>query len=369
MTAISGPDAGPVAVTGASGFIGSHVVKNLVEAGFTVRACVRDASRGDKMAYLLAISEVGPGNVELFSCDLLEAAHGVYDQVFAGCAAVFHVAADLGTDPKYGPPTAQMTYDSLLAATAGVLASCERAKTVQRVVYTSSSAAVMGPGAADRPADHIYTEDDWAGGSYESLAERYTATNRRGEVFENWNVARSAYAKGKLDAEKFAYQFGERSGIDVVSVCPCHVLGPLMGAPHNSVWQQRIGQFMEGGNGGFSGSGQDWNIIDVRDIAETQRLLATSAVATNGSRYLMVAQDESGEPTTSELLDTLGQLFPEIDVARDFQPPASATRLRARCTKAITELGLKPHSVNDTLRDTVNSLLALEVITPALKND
>ncbi|MFT5578895.1 MAG: nucleoside-diphosphate-sugar epimerase, partial [Paraglaciecola psychrophila] len=139
MTAISGPDAGPVAVTGASGFIGSHVVKNLVEAGFTVRACVRDASRSDKMAYLLTIGEAGPGSVELFSCDLLEAGNGAYDQVFAGCAAVFHVAADLGTDPKYGPPTAQMTYDSLLAATAGVLASCERAKTVQRIVYTSSS--------------------------------------------------------------------------------------------------------------------------------------------------------------------------------------------------------------------------------------
>jgi nucleoside-diphosphate-sugar epimerase len=226
----------------------------------------------------------------------------------------------------------------------------------------------MGPGAADRPVDHIYTEHDWAGGSYESLAQRYTATNRRGEVFENWNIARSAYAKGKLDAEKFAYQFGEKTGIDVVSVCPCHVLGPLMGAAHNSLWQQRIGQFMEGGNGGFSGQGQDWNIIDVRDIAETQRLLATSAVATNGSRYLMVAQDESGEPPTRELLDTLAQLFPNIDVARDFQPPASDTRLRARCTKAVTELGLSPHAVNDTLRDTVNSLLDLGIVTPLLKN-
>lgn len=368
MSAISGPKDGPVAVTGASGFIGSHVVKNLVEAGYQVRACVRDATRTDKMSYLLAIDEKGPGSVELHSCNLLEAANGVYDEVFSGCAAVFHVAADLGTDPKYGPPTPQMTYDSLLAATAGVLASCEKAKTVKRVVYTSSTAAVMGPGAPGRPVDYIYTEDDWAGGSYETLAERYTSTNRKGEVFKNWNIERSSYAKGKLDSEKYAYDFGEKSGIDVVSVCPCHVLGPLMGTPHNSVWQRRIGLFMEGGDAGFKGNGQDWNIIDVRDIAETQRLLATSEVAKNGSRYMMVATNESGEPTTRELIDTLGELFPDIDVARDFHPKQSNTRLRARCTKAIEELGLKPHPVLDTLRDTGNSLLELGVINPAKKN-
>jgi len=368
MSAISGPDAGPVAVTGASGFIGSHVVKNLVEAGYQVRACVRDANRTDKMAYLLAMDKQGPGSVELHSCDLMEAKNGAYDEVFSGCAAVFHVAADLGTDPEHGAPSPQVTYDSLLAATAGVLDSCKKAKTVKRVVYTSSSAAVMGPGSPDRPADHIYTEDDWAGGSYETLDERYTATNREGKVFKNWNIERSAYAKGKLDAEKFAYAFGEETGIDVVSVCPCHVLGPLMGAPHNSVWQQRIGIFMEGGDGNFKGDGQAWNIIDVRDIAETQRLLATSEIATNGSRYLMVATDENGEPTTLELLETLSSLFPDIDIARDYKPKQLDHRLRARCTKAIEQLGLKPHPVLETLRDTGNSLLELGVIKPAMKN-
>lgn len=369
MSAISGPEAGPVAVTGASGFIGSHVVKDLVDAGYHVRACVRDASRADKMSYLHDINTRGPGGVELYSVDLLDSKNGAYDDVFTGCVVVFHVAADLGTDPKYGPPTPQMTYDALLEATAGVLDSCKKAGTVQRVVYTSSSAAVMGPGSPDRPTDHIYTEDDWAGGTYESLQDRYTSTNRKGEVFKNWNIERSSYAKGKLDSEKYAYKFGDESGIDVVSVCPCHVLGPLMGTPHNSVWQQRIGQFLEGGNGGFKGNGQDWNIIDVRDIAQAQCLLATSEIAKNGSRYMLVATDESGEPTTRELIDILSEMYPDIDVARDFHPEQTDTRLRARCTKAIKELGLKPHTVLETLRDTADSLLKLGVVTPAKKNN
>ncbi|MDE0191684.1 MAG: hypothetical protein OXQ90_10035, partial [Gammaproteobacteria bacterium] len=57
-----------------------------------------------------------------------------------------------------------------------------------------------------------------------------------------------------------------------------------------------------------------------------------------------------------------------IDVAGDYEPLPSDTRLRAKCRKAIEELGLKTHDVRDTLRDTGNSLIELGVIEPAWKN-
>ena len=71
---------GPVVVTGSGGFIGSHIVLNLVKRGYQVRACVRDASNEVKNAHLKSMNQTGPGSVELYSCDMMLA--GAYDTVF-----------------------------------------------------------------------------------------------------------------------------------------------------------------------------------------------------------------------------------------------------------------------------------------------
>jgi hypothetical protein len=110
-----------------------------------------------------------------------------------------------------------------------------------------------------------------------------------------------------------------------------------------------------------------WNIIDARDIAEAQRLLATSETAKNGSRYILAAIDASGELTVQELIDTLGELYPDIDVAGGYEPPPTPDHPHGKSTKAINELGLKTHSIGETLKDTGDSLMAFGVIEPAMK--
>ena len=243
MTNISGPGDGPVAVTGASGYIGSHVLKNLVEAGYTVRACVRDTSRDDKVSYLKDIGAKGPGSVELYACDLFKAAEGDYDQAFHGCSAVFHVAADFRSDPSNGRPAPrksvpylyrgwdassghtdpQRIYDGCVTTTQSLLDSVVRVGTVKRVVYTSSCAAVFGPGEGGAPADgYEFSEADWSGmGPFETLDSRWTFTSpRTGKVHKMWNVEHQAYAKGKVDAEKYGSAWGEEHGIDPLSTNP-----------------------------------------------------------------------------------------------------------------------------------------------------
>ena len=375
MPRITGPSEGPVAVTGAAGYIGSHVVKNLVEAGYTVRASVRDASRKDKTEFLLAMNDLGEGSVEIFEADLLQATNGSYDEVFAGCSAVFHVAADLRTDPAYGKGSQQQTYDAIMDGTKGVLASCRKARTVKRVMYTSSVAAVWTGWQGGRDASgREFTEDDWSG---------------LGSGDELWNVEKAAYAKGKVDAEKFGYAWGEETGIDVVSNNPSNVLGPILSKTQNFLWQKRIGEALSGQSGheppsnwtglafphlgylftGFEGAepGFLWNIIDVRDIAQAQRLMATSNVAKNGSRYILAATDESGELTAQEMRDTLRELYPGVDVCGDWEPPATPDFWHGKCSKAIRELGLKTYPALQTLKDTGDSLVEFGVIELAKK--
>ena len=372
MPRITGPSEGPVAVTGAAGYIGSHVVKNLVEAGYAVRASVRDASRKDKTEFLLAMNASGAGSVEIFEADLLQATSGAYDEVCAGCSAVFHVAADLRTDPAYGAGSAQRTYDAIMDGTKGVLESCRKAGSVKRVMYTSSCAAVWGgwQGGAD-PSGHEFTEEDWGGhGTDERL----------------WNVEKASYSKGKVDAEKYGYAWGEETGIDVVSNMPAHVLGPVLSKTQNNVWQQKIGRALSGHSGqdpsgGWIGlafgqaiaaleggaPGFLWNVIDVRDIGQAQRLMATSNVATNGSRYMMTATDESGELTAQQMRAALSELYPNVAVCGDWQTPDTPDFWHGKCAKAIRELGLKTYPVLDTLRATGDSLVEFGVIEFAKK--
>lgn len=370
MPAISGPSDGPVAVTGASGYIGAQVVKNLINEGYAIRGCVRDASREDKVSYLKQMNEAGPGSIEIFSRDLFKAPEGVYDDVFAGCSAVFHVAADIGSDPSYGKPTPQRTFDGCMTTTKGVLESCKKAESVKRVVYTSSTAAVMGlRGGGKSGEGYEYKDDDWAGeGPYETIEERWTVKSpRTGEMRKLWTLEKQAYAMGKVEAEQYAYRWGGETRIDVVSCNPCHVLGPLMGKTHNTTWQKRIGQMLMGESGHDERRPMLWNIIDNRDIAESQKLMATSDVATNGSRYMLVATDETGELTVQQLIDTLQDLYPDIDVAGDYVPPPTPDTPKAKCTKAIKELGLKTHGVRDTLKATADSLMEVAGIVPKMR--
>ena len=82
-----------VCVTGAAGYIGSHVVRQLLERGYTVRATVRDPADAKKTDHLRAMAAGRGETLELLAADLLQ--EGSFDQAVAGCDLVCHVAASV----------------------------------------------------------------------------------------------------------------------------------------------------------------------------------------------------------------------------------------------------------------------------------
>ena len=97
---MASPADGPVAVTGVSGFTGGWMVKELVENGYNVRACLRDQGswRGENATEYL--ESLGDSVTVFDGCDLF--VPGSFDAAFKGCSAVFHVR---GPSSPFPPST------------------------------------------------------------------------------------------------------------------------------------------------------------------------------------------------------------------------------------------------------------------------
>jgi nucleoside-diphosphate-sugar epimerase len=128
-------------VTGAAGFVGSELVKQLLERGWTVRATVRDTSDSKRVEHLLRLANALPGTLQLFEADLLR--DGSFNAACAGTDYVFHTASPFfiqAADPQ------RDLVDPAVAGTRNVLAACAAAgATLKRVVLTSSVAGARRP--------------------------------------------------------------------------------------------------------------------------------------------------------------------------------------------------------------------------------
>ncbi|MGH6821770.1 MAG: hopanoid-associated sugar epimerase, partial [Methylocella sp.] len=123
-------------ITGATGFVGSAVLRRLLNAGHAVRALARPGSLQRNIEGL---------NIEVVTGDLRDPA--TLKQAVSGCRALFHVAADY----RLWAPNPQEIYTSNVTGTRNLLLAAAEAG-IGRIVYTSS-VATLGINADGSPAD------------------------------------------------------------------------------------------------------------------------------------------------------------------------------------------------------------------------
>jgi dihydroflavonol-4-reductase len=228
---------GRALVTGATGFVGAHVVRALLARGLRVRCLVRGASRRDNIAGL---------DVEVAQGDLTDPPS--LRRAVAGCELVFHCAADYRLWAR--DPARIMAVN--VEGTRNVLEAAAEAG-VRRTVHTSSVSA-LGLPAHGEVADE-------------------TTPVRSGDVI-------GPYKRSKFLAEQEAAGFAE-AGLDVVIVYPSTPVGELVVRP--SPTGRIIVDTLRGRMPAYVDTGL--NLIDVRDVAEGHVLAAERGVA--GERYIL----------------------------------------------------------------------------------
>jgi nucleoside-diphosphate-sugar epimerase len=249
---------GKVLVTGGSGFVGAHVVLQLLSAGHQVRATVRNLNRESAVRAMLKTAGEEPGNRLSFIAADLENDAG-WREAATGCDYVMHVASPI-------PVNAPRHEDELIVpAREGTLRVLHAARdaNVRRVVLTSSCGAIY---YGHPPQKAPFDESSW------------TIVNDE----------LTAYVKSKVIAERAAWDFIAREGrgLELSVVNPAGIFGPVL-APDYSSSIELIKRLMNG----MPGAPRIYfGVVDVRDVADLH-VRAMTHPAARGERFIAVSGD------------------------------------------------------------------------------
>ncbi|GAV65725.1 Epimerase domain-containing protein [Cephalotus follicularis] len=309
-----------VCVTGASGYIASWLVKLLLQRGYTVNASIREPNNPKKTEHLRALDGAAE-RLKLFKADLLD--EGSFDSVVDGCEGVFHTASPFYHDVQ--DPQAELL-DPAVKGTLNVLNSCAKASSVKRIILTSSIAAVAYNGKP-RTQD-VVVDETW---------------------FSNPEFCRESklwYVLSKTLAEDSAWKLANEKGIDMVSINPAMVIGPLL-QPTLNTSAAAILSLIKGSQN-FPNASFGW--VNVKDVANAH-ILAYETPSASG-RYCLV----ESVAHYSEIVKTLRELYPSYQLPekcaddKPYVPTYQVSKEKART------LGIDFTPFDVSLKETVESL-------------
>lgn len=336
-----------VLVTGGSGYIAGFLIRQLLDAGWTVHTTVRSLSREAELRLVLGGTKE---TLRFFAADLTSDAG--WDDAAAGCTHVAHVASPF---PLHVPKDPE---ELVGPARDGALRALRAAKKagVKRFVQTSSFAAVgYGHPAGRYVAGQVFTEADWT-------------------ELSNPDVA--PYMRSKTVAERAARDWiaAEGEGMEYVSVNPVAVLGPVTnGDLSTSI--ELVKQLLEGAIPALPDVG--FGIVDVRDVADLH-VRALTQPGLDGERFLATGPFLTFAEIAAVLKRRLGHEARKVPTRRlpDFvvkigalfspslkQIAGELGKVRAGTSAhAQQRVGWTLHPVEETIVDTARSLIDLKIV-------
>lgn len=253
-------DSTSVLVTGAGGFIATHIIKQLQEEGYKVRGTLRSLEDEEKVKRLNELCPEAAHKLELVEADLTKAES--WEPAVKDITYVIHVASPF---PSVQPKDENEVIQPAVDGTQAILKACVQAKSVKKVVLTSSSVAVH---FGQSEPNKTYTEEDWM--------EPDTL---------------NAYGKSKTMAEKAAWEYvkelPDEDKIELAVINPAYVMGPVISGSQCASMDvikrlmERSMMFLPKLN---------FSIVDVRDVAAAHIKAMTTQEA-SGKRFLLVNEN------------------------------------------------------------------------------
>ncbi|KAL4487202.1 hypothetical protein ABPG72_017921 [Tetrahymena utriculariae] len=271
-----------VLVTGASGYISSHIVNQLLHLNYKVRGTVRDAQDKSKYQHFYeAIDEKYHQNISFVSADLNE--EKGWDEAVSGCEYVIHVASPFYYDAK----TAEEIIDPAVKGTQYVLNACvKHHQKIKKVVLTSSGKAIF----EGNFGKFYFNENDWQNHENAGFYGNQIIDNL--VCFIQFIQIKNFIflGKSKYFAEKEAWKIYEenKEKLNLTVINPTLVFGPPLKG-RVSASSLLISNLL---NGKLVPQPVCLGIVDVRDVAAAHIVAIQDKLSeiTKGQRYIICSQ-------------------------------------------------------------------------------
>lgn len=340
-----------VMVTGGTGYVGSWIIRLLLEKGYTVRAAIRNKGNLSKVRHLVDIEAGTNGQLELWEADLLS--EGSFDDAARGAQYIIHTASPFTLQFR---DAQRELIDPALKGTANVLQAATKSGSVQKVILTSSVAAVHG--------DNI----DMTTQGLSAFSEE--------QINSSSTLDHQPYSYSKTLAENKAWQLAQtQNQWQLVVLNPAFVMGPPLSSRSNSE-SLTLMKALLGGKYISGVPDLKFGFVDVRDVAQAH-ILALENPGAEG-RHILSAEVHSLYDIAQMLKSIYGNqyplplrkapkwlvtlLAPAFGLSRKFMRRNVGYPLQFNTDKSRTALQLSYRPFRQTLKDMVAAMETLNML-------